>query len=268
MPPVHKAAERPWQSRVPLLLAAPAAVALLFLVLPLVGLVIRAPWADAGAVLTSEGALQALRLSMITATVSVIIVVIYWRPTCLGAGPAGSAWSISAARPDHDPFGAAARRRWRRPVHRAGPFGTARSAAVPAHRFRVSLHPVCSDLGSGLRCAAVSRAVGGGCAARSRPPLRGGRFDSRGAASDGLSPHHVAAHQVRASQPEPSSPGLVLSVSSVRRSRSLVTFPAQRAPCHWRSISRWKPILDRHCCSRCCCSGSRLPYWSCFGIAG
>jgi molybdate transport system permease protein len=72
--------ERPWQSRVPLLLAAPAALALLFLVLPLVGLVMRAPWADAAAVLTSAGALQALRLSMITATVSVIIVVLIGVP--------------------------------------------------------------------------------------------------------------------------------------------------------------------------------------------
>ena len=61
-------------------LAVPAAVALLFLVLPLVGLVMRAPWADAGAVLTSQGALQALRLSMITSTVSVIIVVIIGVP--------------------------------------------------------------------------------------------------------------------------------------------------------------------------------------------
>ena len=75
-----RAAEQSWQSRVPLLLAAPAAVALLFLILPLVGLVMRAPWADAGAVLTSEGALQALQLSMITATVSTIIVVLIGVP--------------------------------------------------------------------------------------------------------------------------------------------------------------------------------------------
>jgi molybdate transport system permease protein len=73
-------AARIWQSRVPLLLAAPAVVALLFLIVPLVGLVMRAPWGDAGAVLTSEGALQALRLSMITATVSVIIVVLIGVP--------------------------------------------------------------------------------------------------------------------------------------------------------------------------------------------
>ena len=75
-----RAAERPWQGRIPLLLAAPAAVALLFLVLPLVGLVIRAPWTDVGAVLGSAGALQALKLSMITATVSVIIVVLIGVP--------------------------------------------------------------------------------------------------------------------------------------------------------------------------------------------
>jgi molybdate transport system permease protein len=68
--------EQSWQSRVPVLLATPAAVAVLFLVLPLVGLVMRAPWADAGAVLNSEAALQALQLSVITATVSTIIVVL------------------------------------------------------------------------------------------------------------------------------------------------------------------------------------------------
>lgn len=75
-----RAAEQSWQIRVPLLLAVPAAVALLFLVLPLVGLVMRAPWAEARYVLRSEGALQALQLSVITATVSAIIVVIIGVP--------------------------------------------------------------------------------------------------------------------------------------------------------------------------------------------
>jgi molybdate transport system permease protein len=72
--------DRPWQNRIPLLLAVPAAVALLFLVLPLVGLVIRAPWSDASTVLTRAGALQALQLSLITATVSVIIVMLVGVP--------------------------------------------------------------------------------------------------------------------------------------------------------------------------------------------
>jgi molybdate transport system permease protein len=72
--------ERSWQSRIPLLLAAPATVALLFLVLPLVGLVIRAPWHKAGAVFAGAGALQALKLSLITATVSTIIVLLIGVP--------------------------------------------------------------------------------------------------------------------------------------------------------------------------------------------
>jgi molybdate transport system permease protein len=76
----RRADEQSWQSRMPVLLAAPAAVALLFLALPLVGLVMRAPWADAGDVLRSEGALQALQLSVITATVSAIIVVLIGVP--------------------------------------------------------------------------------------------------------------------------------------------------------------------------------------------
>jgi molybdate transport system permease protein len=71
---------RRWQSGVPILLGLPAAVAMLFLLLPLVGLLIRAPWADAVSVLTDESALQALRLSMITATVSMIIAVILGVP--------------------------------------------------------------------------------------------------------------------------------------------------------------------------------------------
>jgi molybdate transport system permease protein len=65
---------------VPLLLAAPAVLALVFLLLPLVGLLLRAPWADAGRVLGSPGALQALRLSLVTATVSTGVAVVLGVP--------------------------------------------------------------------------------------------------------------------------------------------------------------------------------------------
>ena len=75
-----RATDRPWQSRIPLLLAVPAAVALLFLVLPLIGLIVRAPWSEVGTVLAGAGALQALKLSLITATVSVIIVLLIGVP--------------------------------------------------------------------------------------------------------------------------------------------------------------------------------------------
>jgi len=80
VPADRQAAGRPWQSPVPILLGLPAVLAMLVLVLPLIGLLIKAPWGDAGTVLTSPGALHALRLSMITATVSMIIAVILGVP--------------------------------------------------------------------------------------------------------------------------------------------------------------------------------------------
>jgi molybdate transport system permease protein len=78
--PDNRVNNRPWQSGIPLLLAAPAGLALLFLILPLVGLLVRAPWTDAAAVLAGPGALQALKLSVITATISMIIVLIIGVP--------------------------------------------------------------------------------------------------------------------------------------------------------------------------------------------
>lgn len=62
------------------MLAVPALVALVFLVLPLVGLVVRAPWRQAPQVLTSPDALAALRLSVLTATASTGIAVVLGVP--------------------------------------------------------------------------------------------------------------------------------------------------------------------------------------------
>ncbi|WP_344804219.1 ABC transporter permease [Microlunatus ginsengisoli] len=50
------------------------------MVLPLLGLLIRAPWADAWQVITSEGALQALRLSLITATAATGLAIVLGVP--------------------------------------------------------------------------------------------------------------------------------------------------------------------------------------------
>jgi molybdate transport system permease protein len=52
----------------PWVVAVPAGLALLFLGLPIVGLLVRAPWDRMWSVLTSETSLQALRLSLVTAT--------------------------------------------------------------------------------------------------------------------------------------------------------------------------------------------------------
>jgi molybdate transport system permease protein len=67
-------------SRVPPLLAVPAVVALVFLLLPLVGLLVRAPWTDIVTVLGSAGARQALGLSLVTATVSMVLAIVLGVP--------------------------------------------------------------------------------------------------------------------------------------------------------------------------------------------
>jgi molybdate transport system permease protein len=56
--------------RAPLALAVPALIGLAFLVLPLVGLLVRAPWTTLPQRLTEPGILAALRLSLITATLA------------------------------------------------------------------------------------------------------------------------------------------------------------------------------------------------------
>ena len=53
---------------VPAPLLAPALIAVAFLVLPLAGLVIRAPWGHLGAALSGSDATQALILSLWTAS--------------------------------------------------------------------------------------------------------------------------------------------------------------------------------------------------------
>jgi len=82
-------APRPHAERAPALLAVPAVLALVFLLLPLVGLLVRAPWAEAPRVLGSPEALQALRLSLLTASVATLVAVLLGVPL---------AWLL--ARPD------------------------------------------------------------------------------------------------------------------------------------------------------------------------
>ena len=138
---------------------------------------------------------------------------------------------------------------------------------VSTHRLCVSVHPVRRDLGTGLRRVALPGAVGGRCAARAGSPLRGG----------GLNPGAPPMTVFRRITLPLIRPGITAG-AVLAWARALGefgatitfagTFPAQRAPCRWRSISRWKPILDRRCCSRCSCLESRSPYWSCFGSLG
>jgi len=67
------AAARRATGRPPVALLLPAAAGLAFLVLPLVGLLVRAPWASLPRRLTAPGVLTALRLSLETATLATLV---------------------------------------------------------------------------------------------------------------------------------------------------------------------------------------------------
>jgi molybdate transport system permease protein len=58
----------------------PALVALGLILLPVIGLVVRAPWSRFGMLVTSESALTALELSLRTATVSTLLCVVFGGP--------------------------------------------------------------------------------------------------------------------------------------------------------------------------------------------
>ncbi|WP_413775686.1 ABC transporter permease [Micromonospora sp. RTGN7] len=66
--------------RVPVALLVPAGLGLLFLVLPLVGLLARAPWGSLPQRLAAPGVLTALRLSLVTATVATLLCVVLGVP--------------------------------------------------------------------------------------------------------------------------------------------------------------------------------------------
>lgn len=61
-------------------LVAPGLVAVAFLVLPLIGLVIRAPWGRMGSVLSGSDALQALELSLWTASLATAVALVIGVP--------------------------------------------------------------------------------------------------------------------------------------------------------------------------------------------
>jgi molybdate transport system permease protein len=66
--------------RAPAVLIVPAAVGLAFLVLPLAGLVIRAPWTTLPSRLAQPGVLTALRLSVQTASIATVVCVMLGVP--------------------------------------------------------------------------------------------------------------------------------------------------------------------------------------------
>ena len=73
-------ASRRRRERLPLPLVAPALVAVGFLLVPLVGLLVRAPWTRLGELLTESSAVDALRLSLLTATSPTLLSLLFGAP--------------------------------------------------------------------------------------------------------------------------------------------------------------------------------------------
>ncbi|MGW0434161.1 ABC transporter permease [Micromonospora sp. NPDC003197] len=71
---------RPVGGRLPVVLLVPALIGLAFLVLPVAGLLIRTPWSSLPARLTAPGVLDALRLSLVSATLATLLCVIFGVP--------------------------------------------------------------------------------------------------------------------------------------------------------------------------------------------
>jgi molybdate transport system permease protein len=71
---------RPVRARTPLVLVVPAVIGLAFLVLPLAGLVIRAPWPTLLSQLENAEVGEALRLSLICATSATVICLVFGVP--------------------------------------------------------------------------------------------------------------------------------------------------------------------------------------------
>jgi molybdate transport system permease protein len=79
-PPAAAARRRDPRGRPPLVLLAPALFALAFLMLPLLGLLARAPWSTLPERLTEPAVLDAFRLSLVTATVATLLCVVLGVP--------------------------------------------------------------------------------------------------------------------------------------------------------------------------------------------
>lgn len=67
-------------ARAPLPLILPAALGVLFLVLPLVGLLVRAPWSTLPERLTQPGVFTALKLSLISASIATVVCIVLGVP--------------------------------------------------------------------------------------------------------------------------------------------------------------------------------------------
>lgn len=87
----RRAADRP-AAGVPWSLGVPAWIGAAFLVLPLIGLVLNAPWSDLAHLLATASALDALRLSLLSATVATALAAVFGVPLAWLLARSTSRW--------------------------------------------------------------------------------------------------------------------------------------------------------------------------------
>ena len=83
-------------TRYPRWALAPTGVALALLGVPLLGLVLRANWAELPALLASDRAVDALRLSLVTCLISTVLVLLLGVPTALVLARSRGRWATAA----------------------------------------------------------------------------------------------------------------------------------------------------------------------------
>ena len=173
----------------------PALVTIAFLVLPLAGLLIRAPWTTLDQVLAESQVVEALRLSLICATSATVLSLVLRGAAGLGARPG----RVPRPRPGPGPRPAAA-------GPAAGRRGSCAAAGVRPPRCRravprrvVRLHAALHDVGRRRRRDVRRDAVPDRHRRRRvphrRPRLRGGSRHPRCVPTHRVPPRHPPAHR-------------------------------------------------------------------------
>ena len=193
----RRAARGGLRRSVPAPLLVPALIAILFLLLPLAGLLIRAPWGRLGAALSGSDATQALTLSLWTATVSTAISVVIGVPLAWVLARASFPGPASAARPGHPAARAPARGRRGRAAAGVRPDRVRRPLPGLVVRADDPVHAAGRGHGRDLRRHAVPDHHRRGSTAVRRPGLRGGSGHAGRETDDGVPPDHRCRWSLR-----------------------------------------------------------------------
>ena len=171
----------------------PATIAVAFLLLPLLGLLVRAPWRSLDRVLAESQVVDALRLSLICASAATVAVAGVRGAAGVGACPGTVPGSRTAARPGHPAARTAAGCRWCRAAAGLRPQRHRRAVPRLLVRLHAAVHHPRGGRGRDVRRHAVPHRHRRRRLPQRRPRLRGGRRHPGRVAADGVPARHAAA---------------------------------------------------------------------------